>query len=326
MIIVTIRIESPIRDMLLRLQTSRARETSKNDISLLLRKLVRLGVTIKENGGYFIESPLKGLIPLEDVEFEEESNPFRFYIEEELLEHAQRTFKDDQQRVLKKAIRLAIWSMSNLSDGEKAALLQSSEPYYSPVNFEQNELMEILHYLEPSNSKSVLIVTGGFGSGRTHLLNLVTSLLKDPQATASVRNPVLRKQIERLSNLYQVIHIGRFEEPREKLIEHLLGEPAGEKASMSDDELNTLIGKITPAQPLLVIYELITPNQLESIEFVYSKRKTKCIIESSLQVAEQLSKNKLGSTLTTIVLTSKPKIIKLELKPENKRNQESTNS
>jgi len=36
-------------------------------------------------------------------------------------------------------------------------------------------------------------------------------------------------------------------------------------------------------------------------------------------------KKKLGSTLTTIMLTSKPKIIKLELKPENKRNQESTN-
>lgn len=291
-------------------------QKSKRDSSELLRKLVRLGVTIKENGGYYLESPLNTRIPLEDIDFGEEGDRLHFYIEDELLRDAQRAFMDDEQKVLRKAIRLAIWSIHSLNDEQKIALLHSQETYIDPTSPEFPEQEKILQFLEPTNTSEILIITGSFGSGKTHLINQAIALLKDPQAAAGLSDENLRQQIERLSKLYQILNVGHVEEPREKILEHLSKKYTREKDSILEHELVTLINEITAARPLLITLELSTPNEMEKIEFVGSTKNTKYIIEANQQVADQLSKSRLRSKAITIVLNLKPKIIKLALKPE----------
>jgi hypothetical protein len=299
---VALRVESSIPQRL------RDLHRGKGDTSEILRRLVRLGVEIKEAGGYYIQTPLSYKIPLEDLTIGSEEGRLHFFIDEELLQKAHNVFLADDQVVIKKALRLAFWRLQNLSDPEKTRILYSDQRETTRVD--NDTLLQILEFLEPENKEKVLVLVGNNEVTTNNLISRVFNLLRNKENSRPENKDETSEKIKRLSSIYD---LSNEENPVTQQIIKNYVEQTLEKDAI---KVTRSLFKEKIKSPDKVALRLIdAPNLSQVIKALQNDPKLpiKYITHTNLKMAEKLKKEYSNIKIIKINNNVEPKIIELKL-------------
>ena len=304
--LVTVRLEENIRNIIEEYSKIYNIKTSE-----IARDLVQIGVKRRKQGKAEIIGPLNIKIPIENISLDEKNTRITFYIDEKILRDATETFNDEEQSVIRKALRLALFELDNISQIKKLveadknqtnyddtttqAALYSSPLHYSMLKTyryrfdnltkfnklgllatHRQPLYQLISDLSPENPEKTILLTGPFGSGKTHLAKFIAQLASTGDHL-DLLPPEMRADAEKIAGKYRVEWIDAAEH-----VQH----PTSEEDETLEEN-NTERNNSDKIKPILQIIELGKKYDLKQL--IENRRYTKQLITfTELQQTEVL--------------------------------------
>jgi len=326
--LVTVRLESNLKRILNELA-----EIRNLKISDIARELIELGTRAQALQEIKLIGSMKVEVPFEDISLGGEQERLNLYVDERQLNLAKKVFRDDGQSVLRKALRTGVFyimppvneqtnlpfSFSTRKRFEKLnqEQLELIDASFETIQIYQDELMKIHtveSYIITDRMENVLLntfipslnirnfgsrpilVSGAYGTGKTHLIKFVAALAEN----AELLNWVDRSDFKSLTDNFAGHYVPVFasnqgtlplqEQVTNKIMTlfddaKVRNNSQGEGVTANLNKLMDRFDESNPSKGLLLILDMDEIN-VEDLQFirelidVSSSRRLKLIVES----------------------------------------------
>lgn len=326
--LVTVRLESNLKRILNELA-----EVRNLKISDIARELIELGTRVQSLQEIKLIGSMRIEVPFEDISLGGEQERLNLYVDERQLNLAKKVFRDDGQSVLRKALRTGVFYIMppvneqtdlpfSITTRKRFESLNQEQLEFIDASFEtiqihQEELMKIHtveSYIITDRMENILLntfipnlnirnfgsrpilISGAYGSGKTHLIKFVTAIAENAELLNWVDRSGFKSFTDNFAGHYVPVFTSiqgtlPLQEQVTKKIMSLFDDTKvrynsqGKGVSVSLNKLMDDFDESNPSKGLLLIIDTDEIN-VEDLQFfralinVSSSRRLKLIVES----------------------------------------------
>jgi len=313
-------------------------------ISDIARELIEIGTAAREVQETRLTGSLRMEVPFENIDLGGDQERLNLYIDEELFSLAQKIFEVNEQAVLRKALRLgAFYVMPPVNEQTVLPFIFTTDKRSGGIDPERNERVDTsnkriqsykeelrkIHTVESyiitdeiedmlanqifpnlnfrDNNTKPILISGAFGSGKSHLINFIVALSEEAGLLKWVNRPEITSLTDNFAGYYVTIFLS--DHPQMSLRDEFrrkIRELCGNVDDMFNYDIentielsSNLMDKFKdsyPSKGLLVIMDLfgINENEKENLFFIRElievsrSRHLKLIVELDSNTAEKL--------------------------------------